>query len=184
MKCSMTVSHRPYASCSPPTHPRRVQLRRSSVGVRDHSWRPKLVLYGPRNLPSVNLRCSGTGDSGENESRTILDAFFLGKAVAEAVNERVESAVGEFLSAVGRLQAEQQKQVQEFQEDVLERARRAKEQAARDAMEGRGLIPEAATDGGSSTINGVPAAASSSASGSATSFPESKPGNEDISNMD
>lgn len=53
--------------------------------------------------------------AGENESKTILDAFFLGKAVAEALNERIESAVGEFLSSIGRLQAEQQKQVQEFQ---------------------------------------------------------------------
>jgi hypothetical protein len=39
----------------------------------------------------------------------------LGKAVAEAFNERVESAVGEFLSTIGRLQAEQQKQIQDFQ---------------------------------------------------------------------
>lgn len=35
--------------------------------------------------------------------------------MAEALNERVESAVGEFLSSIGRLQAEQQKQVEEFQ---------------------------------------------------------------------
>lgn len=53
--------------------------------------------------------------AGENESKQVLDAFFLGKALAEALNERVESAVGELLSTVGRLQAEQQKQVQEFQ---------------------------------------------------------------------
>jgi len=39
----------------------------------------------------------------------------LGKAVAEALNERIESTVGEILSTVGRLQAEQQKQVQDFQ---------------------------------------------------------------------
>ena len=39
----------------------------------------------------------------------------MGKAAAEALNERIESAVGEFLSTVGRLQAEQQKQVQDFQ---------------------------------------------------------------------
>ncbi|KAL1368266.1 hypothetical protein HN51_022412 [Arachis hypogaea] len=80
---------------------------------------------------------SGDGDSSSS-SRSILDAFFLGKAVAEAVNERVESAVGEFLSTVGRLQAEQQKQVQEFQEEVLERAKKAKEKAAREAQ---GLVP-------------------------------------------
>ncbi|KAK1571856.1 hypothetical protein Q3G72_024081 [Acer saccharum] len=48
-------------------------------------------------------------------SRSVLVAFFLGKALAEALNKRVESAVGEFLSTVGRLQAEKQKQVQEFQ---------------------------------------------------------------------
>lgn len=35
--------------------------------------------------------------------------------MAEALNERIESSVGEFLSVIGRLQAEQQKQVQEFQ---------------------------------------------------------------------
>lgn len=52
---------------------------------------------------------------GEGDSRSILDAFFLGKALVEAVNERIESTVGEFLSTVGRLQAEQRKQVQDFQ---------------------------------------------------------------------
>lgn len=53
--------------------------------------------------------------AGESESRSVLDAFLLGKALAEALNERIESAVGEFLSTIGRLQAEQQKQVQDFQ---------------------------------------------------------------------
>ncbi|KAL3725130.1 hypothetical protein ACJRO7_030188 [Eucalyptus globulus] len=88
---------------------------------------------------------------GGNESRTVLDAFFLGKALAEALNERVESVVGEFLSTVGRLQAEQQKQVQEFQEDVFERAKKAKEKAAREAMEAQGLIP---TSAAANTANG------------------------------
>lgn len=52
---------------------------------------------------------------GDSESRSVLDAFFLGKALAEALNERVESAVGELLSTIGRLQSEQQKQVLDFQ---------------------------------------------------------------------
>lgn len=52
---------------------------------------------------------------GDGDSKSVLDAFFLGKALAEALNERIESTVGEFLSAIGRLQAEQQKQVQDFQ---------------------------------------------------------------------
>lgn len=53
--------------------------------------------------------------AGESERRNVLDAFFLGKALAETLNERIESTVGEFLSTIGRLQAEQQKQVQDFQ---------------------------------------------------------------------
>ncbi|GKB69925.1 hypothetical protein Tco_0931337 [Tanacetum coccineum] len=43
-----------------------------------------------------------------NESKEVVDDF------AEGLNERIRSTVGEFLSTVGRLQAEQQKQVQEF----------------------------------------------------------------------
>ncbi|GAY40131.1 hypothetical protein CUMW_049680 [Citrus unshiu] len=119
----------------------------------------------PRRIP---LQCNSTtkpgppSGSGDGESRTVLDAFFLGKAVAEALNERIESAVGEFLSTVGRLQAEQQKQVQEFQEDVLERAKKAKEKAAREAMEVRGLVPK------SRTVNATPVSAATSASPSTT----------------
>ena len=53
--------------------------------------------------------------AGDSESKAVLDAFFLGKAFAEALTERVESVVGELFSVVGQWQAEQQKQVQEFQ---------------------------------------------------------------------
>lgn len=45
----------------------------------------------------------------------MLDAFFLGKAFAEALTEKAESVVGEVFSVLGQWQAEQQKQVQEFQ---------------------------------------------------------------------
>ncbi|KAK7286805.1 hypothetical protein RJT34_22064 [Clitoria ternatea] len=105
----------------------------------------------PSKIPS--LRCNSSlfprgppsGDS-DSSSRSILDAFFLGKAVAEALNERIESTVGEILSTVGRLQAEQQKQVQDFQEEVLERAKKAKEKAAREATEAQGLISKSADE--------------------------------------
>lgn len=101
-------------------------------------------------LPRHGFRCScsstpGGPAPGENESKQVLDAFFLGKAFAEALNERIESTVGEFLSTVGRLQAEQQKQVQEFQDEVVERAKKAKEKAAREAMEAQGLVPKSAS---------------------------------------
>ncbi|KAK9944847.1 hypothetical protein M0R45_010394 [Rubus argutus] len=83
---------------------------------------------------------------GEGDSRSVLDAFFLGKALAEALNERIESSVGEFLSTIGRLQAEQQKQVEDFQADVLDRVKRAKEKAAREAAEAQGLVSKSAKE--------------------------------------
>ncbi|XP_022771424.1 uncharacterized protein At4g13200, chloroplastic-like [Durio zibethinus] len=104
----------------------------------------------------------GAPGSGDNESRNVLDAFFLGKALAEALNERIESTVGEILSAVGRLQAEQQKQVLDFQEEVLERAKRAKDKAAREAMEAQGLIPKSTAVSATSVTNGTASKVSSS----------------------
>ncbi|KAJ7961502.1 chromatin modification-related protein EAF1 A-like [Quillaja saponaria] len=75
---------------------------------------------GGRDSRNNRVRCNssirpGGPGSDNNESRSVLNAFFLGKALAEAINERVESTVGEVLSAIGRLQTEQQKQVQDFQ---------------------------------------------------------------------
>ncbi|KAI4356434.1 hypothetical protein L6164_000456 [Bauhinia variegata] len=106
---------------------------------------------GKRGSQTIGFRCNssiwpGGPGSGDGDSRTILDAFFLGKALAEAVNERVESTVGEFLSTVGRFQAEQQKQVKDFQEEVLERAKKAKEKAAREALEAQGLVSKSAVE--------------------------------------
>lgn len=53
--------------------------------------------------------------AGGNDSKGVLDAFFLGKAVAEALTERIEATVGEFVSVIGQWQAEQRKQVQDLQ---------------------------------------------------------------------
>lgn len=53
--------------------------------------------------------------AGDPESKQLLDAFFLGKALAETVSERIGSLVGELLSDVGQRQAEQQRQIREFQ---------------------------------------------------------------------
>ncbi|KAL2932826.1 hypothetical protein RDABS01_015945 [Bienertia sinuspersici] len=102
---------------------------------------PHLSLSSRSQSQSLSsIRCSSSPGSGENDTKTVLDAFFLGKALGEALTERIESTVGEFLSTIGRLQAEQQKQVQDFQEDVLERAKRAKEKAARETLEEQGRV--------------------------------------------
>ncbi|KAJ4728513.1 chromatin modification-related protein EAF1 A-like [Melia azedarach] len=128
---------------------------------------------GLKSPKRISVQCNsstrpGPPGSGEGDSRTVLDAFFLGKAVAEALNERVESAVGEFLSTIGRLQSEQQKQVQEFQEDVFERAKKAKERAAREAMEARGLVPKSSTLNTSSDSDATSASPSNQATNSVT----------------
>ncbi|KAM7270228.1 hypothetical protein ACFE04_029442 [Oxalis oulophora] len=118
-----------------------------------------------RNLVLTQCSTKPPSSSSENESRTILDAFFLGKALAEAVSERVESTLGEVLSTIGRLQAENQKQVEDFQEDVLERAKKAKEKAAREAMEANGLAPpRSSTIINTSVSNGFSSTVDSSSS--------------------
>ncbi|KAB2636538.1 hypothetical protein D8674_027072 [Pyrus ussuriensis x Pyrus communis] len=111
--------------------------------------------------------------------RNVLDAFFLGKALAEAINGRIESGVGEFLSTIGRLQAEQQKLVEEFQEDVLGRAKKAKEKAAHEAVEAQGIVTsttESITP--VTTTNGVTAVSSTNATTLVTSDKQD-PGDED-----
>ncbi|GLJ21343.1 hypothetical protein SUGI_0392500 [Cryptomeria japonica] len=64
---------------------------------------------------NVGPKCSRNPPPGNSSSKAVLDAFFIGKAFSEALNERIGAAVGEFLSEVGRLQAEQQKQTRDFQ---------------------------------------------------------------------
>ncbi|KQJ83559.1 uncharacterized protein At4g13200, chloroplastic [Brachypodium distachyon] len=94
-------------------------------------------------LPKFAARSSGGGprpepQAGDNESKAVLDAFFLGKAFAEALTEKAESVVGEVFSVLGQWQAEQQKQVQEFQEEVVQRAQKAKERAAVEVVDDKG----------------------------------------------
>ncbi|KAJ4968187.1 hypothetical protein NE237_014888 [Protea cynaroides] len=135
-------------------------------------------------FPKLSLQCRssnrpGPPGSGDNDSRTILDAFFLGKALAEALNERIESTIGELLSTVGRLQAEQQKQVEEFQENVLERAKRAKEKAAREAMETQGLISNSTTAVTSVSSDVATTSITPSTSDSTSSTSEEDPADKD-----
>ncbi|ONK57349.1 uncharacterized protein A4U43_C10F19180 [Asparagus officinalis] len=104
----------------------------------DSNLRPSARFNFRSSVQCVSSRTPGP-DSGENENKVVLDAFFLGKAFAEAVNERIGSAVGEILSVVGQYQAEQQKQVRDFQEEVVERAERAKKKAALEVAEDQGL---------------------------------------------
>ena len=65
------------------------------------------------------------GGKEEAESREVLDAFFVGKALAEVLLEKAGEAVSEALSTVGRLEDERDEAVRQFQEDVMAKAREA-----------------------------------------------------------
>ncbi|WP_414542752.1 DUF6825 family protein [Nostoc sp. CCY0012] len=62
-------------------------------------------------------------------SNPLLQAFFVGRAVAEVINERVEIALTDALSDLGKFDAEAREQMRQFTEEVLERANRAAEAA-------------------------------------------------------
>ncbi|MEI6427549.1 MAG: DUF6825 family protein [Pseudanabaena sp. ELA607] len=55
-------------------------------------------------------------------SNSPLNAFFIGRATAEAVRERVEDAVTDALGSLGKFTAEQQEQLRIFVDTVLEKA--------------------------------------------------------------
>ncbi len=59
-------------------------------------------------------------------SKSPLDAFFIGRATAEAVIDRIEQTVTDTLSAVGKFDAEQREQVRIFVETILEKAEQQK----------------------------------------------------------
>ncbi|MHC5615404.1 MAG: DUF6825 family protein [Nostoc sp.] len=62
-------------------------------------------------------------------SNPLVQAFFVGRAVAEVVNERLEVALTDALSDLGKFDAEAREQLRQFTDEVLERANRAAEAA-------------------------------------------------------
>lgn len=62
-------------------------------------------------------------------SNPLVQAFFVGRAVAEVVNERLEVALTDALSDLGKFDAEAKEQLRQFTEKVIERANRAAEAA-------------------------------------------------------
>ncbi|MEM7062376.1 MAG: DUF6825 family protein [Cyanobacteria bacterium P01_B01_bin.77] len=55
-------------------------------------------------------------------SNPTLQAFFLGRALATAIGEKVEEAITAGMSGVGRFDAEQREWLHRFVEDVVEQA--------------------------------------------------------------
>ena len=65
----------------------------------------------------------GNSSEGEVENKKVLDAFFVGRALAEVVNEKLGTALGEVLSEVAKVDAERRRELKEFQDEVRLRAR-------------------------------------------------------------
>lgn len=66
-------------------------------------------------------------------SNPLVHAFFVGRALADAIGEQVENTVTNALSELGKFDAEQRERLRQFTEEVLERANHAEELA----MQGR-----------------------------------------------
>lgn len=147
-----------------------------SLHLRIHTWRGNGLQKKNKQRPlSVGAQCSNT-PPGQSDSKAVLDAFFLGKAFAEAVNERIGTTVGEILSEIGRWQAETQKQTLDFQEEVLERARITRDKAAREAL-GKEQVKEPSTSSYTSTTSVSPESSPVSESTASPIVPSSSNGN-------
>jgi phage shock protein A len=57
-------------------------------------------------------------------SNPLVRAFFIGRAVADALYEQAEHAMTDALSELGKFDAEQRERLRQFTEEVLERAQR------------------------------------------------------------
>ncbi|XP_073288602.1 uncharacterized protein [Primulina huaijiensis] len=139
----------PQSCYSPCSRPPRIatKILRSDVLLPDNLLFSSNLRVKPSGFPRISLRCNAIGDSGGNECKAMLDAFFLGKALGEVINDRIQSTVGKFFSVIGGLQADFLKQAQEFQEDVLERASRVREEAMREAKDGIELVSKSIEEG-------------------------------------
>jgi uncharacterized protein YceH (UPF0502 family) len=64
-------------------------------------------------------------------SNSVIHAFFVGRAVAQALNEQVEDALTNALSELGKFDAEQRERLRQFSDRVMELASREAETTVR-----------------------------------------------------
>lgn len=65
-------------------------------------------------------------------SDPLLQAFFVGRAAAEILTEKLEFALTDALSELGKWDAETREQLRSFTDEVIERANRAAQAAGAD----------------------------------------------------
>ncbi|MGB3199511.1 MAG: DUF6825 family protein [Nodosilinea sp.] len=78
----------------------------------------------------------------------MLHAFYVGRALADAVNERAERLLTDGLSLVGKFDAEQREYFRQFTEEVMVRAQQAEAEAG---------VSYSATAAGASSVSDLQA---------------------------
>mmetsp|Transcript_21424 Transcript_21424/g.29764 ORF Transcript_21424/g.29764 Transcript_21424/m.29764 type:complete len:208 (-) Transcript_21424:227-850(-) len=95
---------------------------------------------------SVLVRAEPEDEVGKKESRDVLDAFFVGRAFADVVSEKLGTALGELLSEVAKKDAERRREVRDFQEEVRKRAREEQARAVASAAASTSVSPTKSTE--------------------------------------
>lgn len=62
-------------------------------------------------------------------NNSVIHAFFVGRALAQALNEQVEDALTNALSELGKFEAEQRERLRQFTDKVMETAQSEAETA-------------------------------------------------------
>ncbi|KAL4458677.1 hypothetical protein ABPG75_013542 [Micractinium tetrahymenae] len=117
--------------------------------------RPTAQRLTPAWRPNVRSRAASSSRdaaaSAQQESRGMLEAFFIGRALAEVVNERLGAALGDALADFGKWDAETRQAMRELREEVLSRAQREMMAAA-----GAGDAGAAGSTASGSSSSGAP----------------------------
>ncbi len=79
-------------------------------------------------------------------SNPLVHAFFLGRAIAEAVSEQVESNVTNALSELGKFDAEQRERLRLFTDEIMARAQRAEDMSAQGRTTGSSTGTQGSSD--------------------------------------
>lgn len=80
-------------------------------------------------------------------SNPVIHAFFVGRSLAHTLGDRVEDALTNALSELGKFDAEQREHLQQFTEQVIERAQQDMEIAMGDRS------PDATVSTGSQSVD-------------------------------
>ncbi|MGJ3246635.1 MAG: DUF6825 family protein [Elainellaceae cyanobacterium] len=84
-------------------------------------------------------------------SNPLVHAFFVGRAVADALGEQIEITFADAMSELGKFDAEQRERLRQFTDQVMERANRAEEAA----MQGRPVSPAASSESQSEDLQAM-----------------------------